>query len=221
MKPLQRVNAAAVSMGAGALLFFEYVLERLGAATTVFSFLPLAWRAALMSEPVLIFASIGLFLLGVGLLWSVAKDTAKAVKQYQSANARSWEFEPEFKAFKEGHRTEFGKLAERQTLLESQVESYHAQVMELLEKLALLENERERTQGHLEMSNAEAVRRAAQEAAGQVRADLLENRDHIRMEFIGQLANLQNEFHNFTGGPAFEVRVREIVSEAMKERDGE
>ena len=211
MKPFQKVNAAAVSLTAAGLVFIEYVVERLGVATTIFTLLPATWRTAVMSEPYLLLTVVILFFVGIGLLWSVAKDTAKATREYRASNDKAWAFSGEMAAFKE-------EITGRQTAVEAKLNELTEAVRALTDTVEQFRRERDNTMKEARQTANDALNEAATQAASALQIKIGQQRDHTARIVEGHIQSFRNEFAGLRQTMMDEIprQVERVVSERLK-----
>lgn len=190
MKLGMRVNGAAASAIAALAIGGEYALNRLGYATTLFPFIPASWRSAMQTEPYLIYG-VGLLLaLAIGLLWSVARQTAKAMVDYRSSNDRAWEFNDQFNAL----RDDYAKIIQDYVDVREGNASLHRKIDETLEKLDRLETERERSVAELAKANEKILWDEAGKAAAQIDRRIMQHRDRTAADAAIAIAEARQQF---------------------------
>lgn len=204
----KRVLAAGSGIIVGIAFVTEYVLERVGYASTIFAFLPPRVRAAIMSEPYLIGFAALLFLAAVALLWSVAWSAAKATTNYRTSNEKAWEFSAKFEELSAKYDETLSFLNE----IKQQQQQLTESIAEAIKKIGEFETGRRRMMGELQESASHAISAAARQAGERVENRLDEKRDHIKVELETQIGNLKTE----TEG-RFERDIETVVRAVLEE----
>lgn len=183
MRTSNRLLAATGAIGVAIIGFLDAVLDKLGYATTVAPFLPLAWRQAIVSDPVLIWGAGLLLLIAIALLWSIARDSSKAAKEYRKSNEKAWEFNGEFAGLREDYRA-----------IQRNQEELLEQFRKARQQLDALERSREQTGQEIQQANAAAITEAVNTAVNSAAEQMYQHRDRTATDLQTRVSELRTEF---------------------------
>jgi hypothetical protein len=177
-----RVLTAFGLLIVGTYAGIELTLDRLGYVTTVLPFLPLAWQRALVSDPVVIWATGICFFVAIILLGGVALKVANMAETARKTAQKAWNFEPQFLAFQEEFRTKFAGFESNVTHLAEQWSLNNQKLETVTGTVERLAQDYQEAAANLRIANTEHLNDLITSSMNNIEMRLMERRDTFERE---------------------------------------